>query len=207
METSIPDLSTTRIVVTGANTGHGKATVQALLTAPEVVVAPPSAAAGQTAAADGDGGGAGAGPAIGAVAAVLVLGGGGVYYLRRQKRSRTQEMQLSPMAQVEKPNAQLALARPGSDKLRLNQPQDPVYNPYEGQKPTLVLSRHAVTKLNGAVVSQLKSLVAAGSISDPQVKTQMEHSLKRVGALAEFLDYQNKLTDQIYARTLSVSKG
>ena len=114
---------------------------------------------------------------------------------------------LSPMAQVEKPNAQLALARPGSDKLRLNQPQDPVYNPYEGQKPTLVLSRHAVTKLNGAVVGQLKSLVASGSISDPQVKTQMEHSLKRIGALAEFLDYQNQLTDQIYARTLSVSKG
>ena len=49
--------------------------------------------------------------------------------------------------------------------------------------------------------------MSSGSISDPQVKTQMEHSLKRVSALAEFLDYQNQLTDQIYARTLSVSKG
>jgi len=114
---------------------------------------------------------------------------------------------LSPMAEAKAPNTQLALSRPGSDKLRLNQPQDPVYNPYEGQKPTLVLSRHAVTKLNGAVVGQLRSLVSSGSISDPQVKTQMEHSLKRVSALAEFLDYQNQLTDQIYARTLSVSKG
>merc|ERR1711970_334066 len=31
MENSIPDLSTTRVVITGANTGLGKATVQALL--------------------------------------------------------------------------------------------------------------------------------------------------------------------------------
>ena len=114
---------------------------------------------------------------------------------------------LSPMASTQAPNTQLALSRPGSDKLRLNQPADPVFNPHEGQKPTLVLSRHAVTKLNGAVVGQLRSLVSSGAISDSQVKNQMEHSLKRVGALAEFLDYQNKLTDQIYARTLSVSKG
>lgn len=114
---------------------------------------------------------------------------------------------LSPMADQVLPAQQLALSRTGSDKLRLANPHQPMANPYEGQKPNLVLSRHAVTKLTGPVVGQLKGLVESGQVVEGNVQHQMMHSLKRVASLTSFLNQQNKMVDHIYARTLSVSKG
>jgi len=114
---------------------------------------------------------------------------------------------LSPMASPKAANNQLALGRSGSDKLRLTQPSEPVFNPYEGPRPTLVLSRNAVAKLTGSVVGQLHEMIQSGFVGDENLQGQMEHSLQRVSGLAEFLNYQNQLTDTIYARTLSVSKG
>ena len=111
------------------------------------------------------------------------------------------------MADVVAPSEQLALSRLGSDKLRLATPNQPMVNPYEGSKPNLVHSRHAVTKLAGPVIDQLKGLVDGGQVVEGNVQHQMMHSLKRVASLTAFLDQQNKLVDNIYARTLSVSKG
>ena len=127
--------------------------------------------------------------------------------LALQKGAPDPDPVLSPMADSIVPAKQLALSRAGSDKLRLTNPSQPMANPYEGRKPNLVHSRHAVTKLAGPVVDQLKNLVNTGEVVEGNVQHQMMHSLKRVASLTAFLDQQNKMVDTIYARTLSVSKG
>jgi len=127
--------------------------------------------------------------------------------LALQKGAPDPDPVLSPMADGVVPAKQLALSRAGSDKLRLANPSQPMANPYEGRKPNLVHSRHAVTKLAGPVVEQLKNLVNTGAVVEGNVQHQMMHSLKRVASLTTFLDQQNKMVDTIYARTLSVSKG
>ncbi|MBT6177662.1 MAG: hypothetical protein HOI23_10485 [Deltaproteobacteria bacterium] len=127
--------------------------------------------------------------------------------LALQKGAPDPDPVLSPMADAVVPARQLALSRAGSDKLRLANPSQPMANPYEGRKPNLVHSRHAVTKLAGPVVEQLKNLVNTGAVVEGNVQHQMMHSLKRVASLTTFLDQQNKMVDTIYARTLSVSKG
>ena len=127
--------------------------------------------------------------------------------LALQKGAPDPDPVLSPMADGVVPARQLALSRAGSDKLRLANPSQPMANPYEGRKPNLVHSRHAVTKLAGPVVEQLKNLVNTGAVVEGNVQHQMMHSLKRVASLTTFLDQQNKMVDTIYARTLSVSKG
>ncbi len=114
---------------------------------------------------------------------------------------------VSPMASPSVSDPHLALARVGSDKVRLNQPSEPVANPYEGPKSVLTLSRSAAQKLKSSVVGQLQGIVGKGRIGDENLQRQMDHSLQRVKGLAEFLDYQNSLTDRIYAMTLSASKG
>ena len=113
----------------------------------------------------------------------------------------------SPMPSTDVSDVQLALSRTGSDKTRLSEPQEPVFNAYEGPKSTLSLSRSANQKLKGAVVRQLETIILSGAIGDETLERQMSHSLQRVMGLSEFLDYQNNLTDRIYAMTLSVSKG
>ena len=127
--------------------------------------------------------------------------------LALQKGAPDPDPVLSPMADAVVPSEQLALSRLGSDKLRLATPHQPMVNPYEGSKPNLVHSRHAVTKLAGPVINQLKGLVDGGQVVEGNVQHQMMHSLKRVASLTAFLDQQNKMVDNIYARTLSVSKG
>ena len=113
----------------------------------------------------------------------------------------------SPMPETGISDIQLALNRAGSDKARLNKPTEPVFNAYEGPKSNLSLTRSANQKLKGAVLRQLETIIDSGSIGDETLERQMGHSLKRVMGLSEFLDYQNNLTDKIYAMTLSVSKG
>ena len=127
--------------------------------------------------------------------------------LALQKGAPDPDPVLSPMADAVVPSEQLALSRLGSDKLRLATPSQPMVNPYEGGKPNLVHSRHAVTKLAGPVIDQLKNLVHGGEVVEGNVQHQMMHSLKRVASLTAFLDQQNKMVDNIYARTLSASKG
>lgn len=127
--------------------------------------------------------------------------------LALQKGAPDPDPVLSPMADAVVPSEQLALSRLGSDKLRLATPSQPMVNPYEGSKPNLVHSRHAVTKLAGPVIDQLKNLVHGGEVVEGNVQHQMMHSLKRVASLTAFLDQQNKMVDNIYARTLSASKG
>ena len=90
--------------------------------------------------------------------------------LALQKGAPDPDPVLSPMADGVVPARQLALSRAGSDKLRLANPSQPMANPYEGRKPNLVHSRHAVTKLAGPVVEQLKNLVNTGAVVEGNVQ-------------------------------------
>ena len=114
---------------------------------------------------------------------------------------------IAPMASPQKAESALALGKTGSDKIRFSRPQETNVNPYEGPQSTLSLSRRAANKLGSAIIGQLESVVESGTVAQGQLQGQMGHSLQRVRGLADFLSYQNQLTDTIYARTLSVSKG
>jgi hypothetical protein len=114
---------------------------------------------------------------------------------------------LSPMAKPAVAETRLALAPGGSDKVRLPQPATPQANPYEGPKPTLVLSRNAVKKLSGNIVGELHKLVQGGAVSDKSLQTLMLDSMRRVNGLREFMDHLNQMTESVYVRSLAASKG
>jgi hypothetical protein len=114
---------------------------------------------------------------------------------------------LSPMAKPAVAETRLSLAPGGSDKVRLPQPATPQANPYEGPKPTLVLSRNAVKKLSGNVVGELQKLVVGGAVSDKTLQTLMLDSMRRVTGLREFMDHLNQMAETVYVRSLAASKG
>ena len=114
---------------------------------------------------------------------------------------------LSPMAKNAVSDVRLALIPGGSDKVRLPQPTTPQTNPYEGPKPTLVLSRNAVKKLSGNVVGELHKLVQGGAVKDKSLQTLMLDSMRRVNGLREFMDHLNQMTETVYVRSLAASKG
>lgn len=114
---------------------------------------------------------------------------------------------MSPMAAPQVSETQLALAPSGSDKLRLTEPLQPEANPYDGPKPTLVLSRNAVKKLSGNVVAELARLVQGGGVSDKSLQALMLDSMRRVVGLREYMDHLNRMTESIYVRSLAASKG
>ena len=53
----------------------------------------------------------------------------------------------------------------------------------------------------------MSELIGSGQLGNEKMSMQMAHSLERVRKLSEFLDYQNKLTDAVYARTVSNARG
>lgn len=112
---------------------------------------------------------------------------------------------LNPMASPKVPEARLALAPQGSDKLRLTQPEDPEFNPYEGAKPALVLTRNAVRKLQGNVLNQLHNLIE--SVPDNTLQDRMEDSLRRVVGLRESIARLNDMAELVMVRTRAESKG
>ncbi|MBI5507922.1 MAG: hypothetical protein HY903_04105 [Deltaproteobacteria bacterium] len=114
---------------------------------------------------------------------------------------------LSPMAKPAVAEVRLALAPGGSDKTRLNQPNAPEANPYEGPKPTLVSSRNAVKKLAGNVVGELHRLVQGGAVPDKTLQALMLDSMRRVNGLREYMDHLNQMTEMVYVRSLAASKG
>ena len=113
----------------------------------------------------------------------------------------------SPMAAPSVSDTRLALVRRGSDNLRLNTPQGPEANPFEGPKRTLVLSRNAVTKLQGRVVGELNQVVRSASITNDEVRTRMLDSLARVNGLTSFVGHLNSMSESVMAHSLSASKG
>ena len=70
-------------------------------------------------------------------------------------------------------------------------------------------SLHAGLTLSAGsfVVFTLSELIGSGQLGNEKMSMQMAHSLERVRKLSEFLDYQNKLTDAVYARTVSNARG
>ena len=112
---------------------------------------------------------------------------------------------LSPMPSPAVPEARLALSRLGSDQLRLGRPSSPAQNPYEGPKRTVSLSRTAVTKLKGRVLTDLRALVKEGAIGAPEVRDRMDDSMLRVLALTDKIGHVNVMTDAVEANLLSVS--
>ncbi|MEE8408345.1 MAG: hypothetical protein V3T05_01945 [Myxococcota bacterium] len=114
---------------------------------------------------------------------------------------------VSPMAAPAVSEVRLSLAPTGSDKMRLAEPKGPEANPYEGQKPTLVLSRNAVRKLGGNIISNLQSLVQSGAVQDKNLRALMGDSLRRVVGLREFMVHLNQMAESVYVRSLAASKG
>ena len=101
----------------------------------------------------------------------------------------------------------LALGRLGSDKLRFQEPMTPAPNAFEANRLNLTVSRAATKRLKSPVLRQMSELVSSGQLGNEKMSVQMAHSLERVRKLSELLDYQNKLTDAVYARTVSNSRG
>ena len=113
----------------------------------------------------------------------------------------------SPMPTTAVAETKLSLAPSGSDKMRLTDPTAPQANPYEGPKPTLVLSRNAVSKMSGNIIGQLQQLVQSGLVRDKNLQTLMLDSIRRVAGLREFMGHLNQMTEGIYVRSLAASKG
>ena len=114
---------------------------------------------------------------------------------------------LSPMAAPALAGARLALTREGSDQLRLAGPAQPIVNPYEGPKMTLVLSRNATKKLRSGVVGQLKGLVQQGAIADGNLKGLMLDSIRRLDGMREFVEHLNSMAESVINHSLAASKG
>lgn len=114
---------------------------------------------------------------------------------------------LSPMAKPAVAETRLALARTGSDRIRLQQPTTPEANPYDGPKPTLVLSRNAVKKLSGNVIGELGKLVQGGAVADKTLQSLMLDSMRRVHGLKEYMEHLNQMTEMVYVRSIAASKG
>lgn len=113
---------------------------------------------------------------------------------------------LSPMANTAVTETRLALASHGSDRLRLGNPAEPVINPYEGPKRTLVLSRNAVAKLKGQVIADLQALIRAGAVGSADVRARMADSMQRVAGMREFIDHLNGLSESIVAHSVGAAK-
>ncbi len=124
--------------------------------------------------------------------------GATVEEFKMQKGAPDANPVVSPMANTEVTQVRLALARTGSDKVRLGEPSEPEANPYEGARPNLVLCRGAVHKMQSAVVAQLHRLV-----NDDRAQA----SMSRFDALREFMANQVRLGEEIDARRLSAAKG
>jgi hypothetical protein len=133
--------------------------------------------------------------------------GGTVEEVQLQQGKPDPNPVLSPMPETRVAEARLSLGASGSDRLRLALPLQPDVNPYEGAKSTLSMSRSAVKKLSGSVVSDLESVVQAGEGFDPNLQSLMQDSLRRVVGLSEYMGQLNQLTEQIQVRSLAASKG
>ena len=114
---------------------------------------------------------------------------------------------VSPMPSATPADVHLALGRLGSDKLRFQEPVTPAPNAFENNRLNLSVSRAATKRLKSPILRQMSDLIGSGQLGNEKMSMQMAHSLERVRKLSEFLDYQNKLTDAVYARTVSNARG
>jgi hypothetical protein len=108
------------------------------------------------------------------------------------------DVRVAPMASPAVSDAQLALARSGSDKTRLTRPVDPVANPYEGPKSILSLNRSARMKLRSSISTQLLDRVRVSKDSRRQL---MNDSLARANAMTAEVEKLNEWAMFVLVRT------
>jgi hypothetical protein len=113
---------------------------------------------------------------------------------------------LSPMAATGVSAVRLGLDTSGSDKMRVAQPEAPEANPYEGPQSWLSLSRSAVQKMGGAIVTSIQGTIAE-AIHDPDLQTLMKDSLTRLGGMRDSTAMTVKWADGIQAKQAAASKA
>lgn len=133
--------------------------------------------------------------------------GATVEELKMQRGAPDKNPVLSPMAVPRASLRRLFLKPRGSDQLRLGEPEEPDIDPYEGPQSTLSLSRNALKKLYGNVLTELETHVQDNPAADPQTRGLMMDSFKRVLSLRAYLDEINQMTESIYVRSVAASRG
>lgn len=131
--------------------------------------------------------------------------GAGLEELRLLKGKPEKNPVVAPMAAPRRSRKLLALESTGSDEMRLAEPTEPNIDPYEGPQSTLSLSRTGAQKLGGAVLGDLQSVVE--SMREGDTKSLMMDSLRRVGAMRQYLGERNEMTEAIVVRSIAASRG
>jgi hypothetical protein len=131
--------------------------------------------------------------------------GAGIDELRLAKGRPETNTAITPMAAPRRSRRLLALQAAGSDELRLDEPENPQVDPYDGPQSTLSLSRTGTQKLGGAVLGDLQGVVEAMGPSD--TRSLMLDSFNRVAALRDALGDFNKMTEAITVRAIAASRG
>lgn len=106
----------------------------------------------------------------------------------------------APMAAPRASRRRLALGRAGSDDLRLDEPQEPEQNPYEGPASVLGLLRSGSKKLAHPVLGELGQVVA--SMPQADVKANMQGSFAAIRQLGAQIDELKAMGDFIFVRML-----
>lgn len=131
--------------------------------------------------------------------------GAGLEELRLLKGRPETNTTITPMAAPRKSRKLLALESSGSDVLRLDEPEDPAVDPYEGAQSTLSLSRNSTQKLGGSILQDLQQIV--GAMAEGQTKALMLDSFQRIEAMRTCLRERNEMTESIYVRAIAASRG
>lgn len=114
---------------------------------------------------------------------------------------------VSPLPNPRLSQRRLALKPRGSDRLRLAEPQEPQVDPYEGPGSVLALSRDALGKLAGPVLSGVQEAVGRSTQVPPQVRDLMMESARRVSLLGDFLREQVQMAQGIQARAIAARRS
>lgn len=131
--------------------------------------------------------------------------GSSVEELKAQRGRPDKNPAASPMAAPAVSVRELALGPAGSDSLRLQEPQEPGPDPYEGPRPVWVLSRVGTKKLKRGVLTDLEEVVDA--LPEGDTKSLMCDSFARVHAMKDLLSERNAMTENIYMRSLAASRS
>lgn len=132
--------------------------------------------------------------------------GATVEELKLQRGAPDRNPALSPLPVPYASLRRLFLKPRGSDQLRLGEPDEPEVDPYEGPQSTLSLSRNALKKLNGPILTDLEQTVSGGGLTE-DTRSLMQDSFRRVLGLRAYLDEINQMTENIYVRSVAASRG
>jgi hypothetical protein len=134
--------------------------------------------------------------------------GSTVEEVKLQRGNPDRNPTLSPLAAPRQSALRLFLKPRGSDQLRLGEPVEPGQNAYEGPQSNLGLARNALRKLQtGALVDLQGHVDSPEHAGDPKTRSLMQDSLRRVGAMRDYLGERTRMTETIYVRAVGSSRG